>query len=536
MSTYTSIFGGAVVSPSDQSFIQYSLTALVPQVILIWPSSFVDSANYVSNIIQVSASTTGCSLVMPDATQVSVGQASLIVNNGVNTVTLYNSDASTVILSITAGTSYYLWLTNNSLAVGVYSAVLFGTGSLSAVTSVGISSSSPTELIVTGSPITSSGVINLALGADLLALTSLGGATGILVKTGASSYSTATITGTMNQIVVANGSSISGNPTISLASAVSGLTSLVAGNIQLGVGGTNNLSTAGGGNIEMLASLDVLPVSAAASSVRWWDAADAHYVAFKGAASIPASVTWILPTADGTPGQTLSTNGAGTLSWSSAGAGTVNSVIGTVNRITSTGGTNPVIDISAAYVGQTSITTLGTISTGNWDATPVVVQFGGTGATTFTAYGVICGGTTNTGMLQSTANAGLSGQVLTSNGASALPTWQAGGGGITAWANEPTGLTMVANNAYFATSAGSAVTFTIPTIVAFATEFEISGMGSAGWILAANTGQTIIFGNQSSSSGGSWSSSNQYDGIKIVCSVANTTFKVLYGVGNLTPA
>lgn len=42
----------------------------------------------------------------------------------------------------------------------------------------------------------------------------------------------------------------------------------------------------------------------------------------------------------------------------------VTSVSGTTNRITSTGGTTPVIDIAATYVGQTSITTLGTIATG----------------------------------------------------------------------------------------------------------------------------------------------------------------------------
>ena len=53
-----------------------------------------------------------------------------------------------------------------------------------------------------------------------------------------------------------------------------------------------------------------------------------------------------------------------------AGTG-VSSVSGTLNRITSTGGTTPVIDISAAYVGQTSITTLGTLTTGIWNATPI---------------------------------------------------------------------------------------------------------------------------------------------------------------------
>ena len=51
--------------------------------------------------------------------------------------------------------------------------------------------------------------------------------------------------------------------------------------------------------------------------------------------------------------------------------GTVSSVSGTLNRITSTGGANPVIDISASYVGQTSLTTLGTVTTGTWNATPI---------------------------------------------------------------------------------------------------------------------------------------------------------------------
>lgn len=52
----------------------------------------------------------------------------------------------------------------------------------------------------------------------------------------------------------------------------------------------------------------------------------------------------------------------------STGISTVN---GTTNRITSTGGTTPTIDISASYVGQSSITTLGTIATGTWNGTAI---------------------------------------------------------------------------------------------------------------------------------------------------------------------
>jgi hypothetical protein len=54
----------------------------------------------------------------------------------------------------------------------------------------------------------------------------------------------------------------------------------------------------------------------------------------------------------------------------------------------------------------------------------LAVDQGGTGATSQTAYAVLAGGTTSTGAYQSVASVGSSGQVLTSNGAGALPTFQ----------------------------------------------------------------------------------------------------------------
>lgn len=53
------------------------------------------------------------------------------------------------------------------------------------------------------------------------------------------------------------------------------------------------------------------------------------------------------------------------------------SALGTANRISVAGGT---IDISASYVGQSSITTLGTISSGIWNGSIIGVAYGGTGA------------------------------------------------------------------------------------------------------------------------------------------------------------
>ena len=56
---------------------------------------------------------------------------------------------------------------------------------------------------------------------------------------------------------------------------------------------------------------------------------------------------------------------------------------------------------------------------------PMGVPSGGTGVSSATAYSVLCGGATSTGAFQSVSGLGASGEVLTSNGAGALPTWQA---------------------------------------------------------------------------------------------------------------
>lgn len=82
------------------------------------------------------------------------------------------------------------------------------------------------------------------------------------------------------------------------------------------------------------------------------------------------------------------------------------------------------IDTLSNLTAASSLVTVGTITTGTWNADAITVAYGGSGRATATAYAVICGGTTATGAHQSIASVGSSGQVLTSNGAGALPTFQ----------------------------------------------------------------------------------------------------------------
>lgn len=158
-------------------------------------------------------------------------------------------------------------------------------------------------------------------------------------------------------------------------------------------------------------------------SNRYYEVSNNNYVGFQ-AGNIPANIIWTLPVADSIGTQALVSNGAGTLSWSNINPGTVTNVSGAANQINvANPTTTPVISISPTYVGQNSITTVGTIGTGVWNGTRIGVPFGGTGVNTTTAYGVLCGGTTATNPLQN-AGAGLANQILVSNGISALPTWQ----------------------------------------------------------------------------------------------------------------
>jgi hypothetical protein len=126
----------------------------------------------------------------------------------------------------------------------------------------------------------------------------------------------------------------------------------------------------------------------------------------------------------------LTNDGSGNYSWV-AGGGTVTSVAGTSNRITSTGESTPVIDISASYVGQSSITTLGTITTGVWNGTAIAnanlanssvtingtsVSLGASGTVTAAA-GTLTGTTLNSTVVTSS---------LTTVGTIGAGTWNAG--------------------------------------------------------------------------------------------------------------
>jgi hypothetical protein len=148
---------------------------------------------------------------------------------------------------------------------------------------------------------------------------------------------------------------------------------------------------------------------------------------------------------------------------------TINAV-GTSNRISVS---TDAIDISSSYVGQSSITTLGTITTGVWNGTTVAVANGGSGATTLTGY-LIGNGTS-----AFTASATITGSDISGN--------------ISGNAGNVSGTVAIGNGGTGATSAAAARTALGATTKYAASNPELApSSGIATWTITHNLGTTDV--------------------------------------------
>ena len=183
---------------------------------------------------------------------------------------------------------------------------------------------------------------------------------------------------------------------------------------------------------------------------------------------------------------------------------------------------------------------------------PIQVAKGGLGVGTLTQYGVLVGaGTGAVGAL----SVGTDGQVLlgVSAGNPVFATLTSTGSTITftpgagtlnleavatglAWSEATNAtLALVVNNGYIMNRA-TAITATLPVTAAQGTIIELCGKGAGLSVVAQNALQSINFGDVSTTVGvgGSLTATNQYDTLRLLCTVADTTWTVLSGVGNWT--
>lgn len=87
------------------------------------------------------------------------------------------------------------------------------------------------------------------------------------------------------------------------------------------------------------------------------------------------------------------------------------------------------------------------------------------------------------------------------------------------------------NNGYIANNAGQ-TTFTAPAVAAVGDRIAIKGVGAAGWVMTANTGQTIRLGNTVTAAAGTVTSAAANDSFQMTCIVANTTWSIDFAVSS----
>jgi hypothetical protein len=180
------------------------------------------------------------------------------------------------------------------------------------------------------------------------------------------------------------------------------------------------------------------------------------------------------------------------------GTAAVRTITGTADRVTITDGNgvsgNPTADIASTYVGQTSITTLGTVATGTWNATTIGVSKGGTGLTATPGNGEIDIGN-GSGFTRTTLTAGSNVSITNGAGsitiAASVPSSTVGApntllnGGFDVWQR---GSLVFGSAITGDTTSGSATVSNVSSVASLSVGMSLSGTG----ITAGTTVASIV--------------------------------------------
>ncbi len=226
-------------------------------------------------------------------------------------------------------------------------------------------------------------------------------------------------------------------------------------------------------------------------------------------------------------GSTYQINATNVLTNNTLGSGVTASSLTSVGTLT--GGATG----AGFTVALTTSTITGTLTVTN----------GGTGVTTMTtAYAPICAGTTATGAVQ-VASTGLStaGFVLTSNGASSVPSFQAASGGGYTYSTITADQTAAVNNLYYTNKASRCVV-TLPASATIGQRIGLQGDPTTanGWKLAQPATTIVYWAGQHSTAGtgGYWQSNTGQDRVEVEFQKNDGTNNIWYifvGQGQITP-
>lgn len=374
MTSYTNIFGGQVVNPTQVSYLAISLSA---NTTLAWGSEFQSTNPIVAYQMDVSPTGGGFTLTLPNATLTSVGQA-ILLNNPTGTSFVLNKNDGTNLATITGPSINYFYLIDNTTQGGSWRQSLWGAG-VTAVTSINANvptSPSSANLTISGAPITTAGTIGFTFAGDLLSLISFNNGVGIATRTAANTWALTTLTGTNNQITIANPTGVGGNPTFALASALSGINSIAVGNLSLSGNTITSTNANGSITIEAIGTGNVIlepagtgvieaveNISTGSGTGVQYNSADGGigYTLIKAGNMGTTQVTLAWPTTAPAIGEVLQYSGGNQLQWATAPTVTGSTVVNTIPRYINTGGglgtSNISIDNSNNITGSASFST-----------------------------------------------------------------------------------------------------------------------------------------------------------------------------------
>ena len=299
-----------------------------------------------------------------------------------------------------------------------------------------------------------SGVGNIAIGSSAMVNESSGGSynTAIGVEAGANTSTSGLVDNSANSVFI--GAFAGPKATAETNQIVIGYLTNGNGSNTVTIGNDSIVATHLRGHLNLTypASTTIAP------ELRLYEPSTSgtNYTAFKAQAQ-SANVIYTLPAADGTANQMLTTNGSGVLSWTNPASGVTSFSAGTTGLTPNTATTGAVTLAGTLNVanGGTGATTLTGVVLGNGTSAMTATSTSsgiataisdetGSGALVFgtsptlTTLTVSSGGAAVTGNssvtgsfnlsgttspLQANGSAGTSGQVLTSAGAGATPTW-----------------------------------------------------------------------------------------------------------------
>lgn len=121
--SYTQIFGGTTIYPSDVSYLAVTLDA---NKTLEWPLESNDPSNPAARIIDVTASGS-YSITLPDATLTGAGQTMLFNNLGASTHSFTVKDyAGSTIATVAVGEQWQVYLASTTTAAGTWRVFRYG--------------------------------------------------------------------------------------------------------------------------------------------------------------------------------------------------------------------------------------------------------------------------------------------------------------------------------------------------------------------------------------------------------------------------